>query len=88
MTKFDQVTNYLQHKQLTWLITGIAGFIGSNLFEVLLKLNQKVFGVDNFATGNKRNIEEVLQSCELHKKANFQFNEVDICDLSAMKKVM
>jgi len=43
----------------TWLITGVAGFIGSNLLETLLKLNQRVAGLDNFATGYQRNLGEV-----------------------------
>jgi UDP-N-acetylglucosamine/UDP-N-acetylgalactosamine 4-epimerase len=43
----------------TWLITGVAGFIGSNLLETLLKLDQQVVGLDNFATGHQRNLEEV-----------------------------
>ena len=43
----------------TWLITGVAGFIGSNLLETLLKLDQRVVGLDNFATGHQRNLDEV-----------------------------
>ena len=43
----------------TWLVTGAAGFIGSNLLEALLKLNQKVVGLDNFSTGYRHNLEQV-----------------------------
>ena len=46
-----------------WLITGVAGFIGSNLLETLLKLDQAVVGLDNFATGYQRNLDEVQRIC-------------------------
>lgn len=45
--------------RLTWLITGVAGFIGSNLLELLLSQNQKVIGIDNFSTGSMKNLEDV-----------------------------
>ena len=45
-----------------WLITGVAGFIGSNLLETLLKLDQEVVGLDNFATGHQRNLEDAPES--------------------------
>ena len=49
MTKYDQLQEYLINNQSKWLVTGVAGFIGSNLLEKLLILNQKVIGLDNFA---------------------------------------
>ena len=58
MTKFEQLQEYLKKNQCTWLITGVAGFIGSNLLEKLLILNQKVVGLDSFDTGYQRNIDE------------------------------
>ncbi|MDP2963863.1 MAG: GDP-mannose 4,6-dehydratase, partial [Sulfurimicrobium sp.] len=49
MTKFQAAQQYLRGHQHHWLITGVAGFIGSNLLEALLRLNQKVTGMDNFS---------------------------------------
>lgn len=59
MTRYEQLLDSLQVSPKTWLITGVAGFIGSNLLEVLLGLNQRVVGLDNFATGHQRNLDEV-----------------------------
>ncbi|WP_375147434.1 NAD-dependent epimerase/dehydratase family protein, partial [Vibrio parahaemolyticus] len=52
MTKYEQIQQELVESPKTWLVTGVAGFIGSNLLEKLLKLNQTVVGLDNFATGH------------------------------------
>ncbi|MFZ6655594.1 NAD-dependent epimerase/dehydratase family protein [Undibacterium sp. TJN19] len=65
----------------TWLVTGVAGFIGSNLLERLLKLNQKVTGLDNFATGFQRNLDEVQTQVTSEQWANFQFIKGDIRQL-------
>jgi UDP-N-acetylglucosamine 4-epimerase len=65
-----------------WLITGVAGFIGSNLLERLLKLNQKVTGLDNFATGFQRNLDEVQTQVAPEQWANFQFIQGDIRQLA------
>lgn len=62
----------------TWLVTGCAGFIGSNLLETLLKANQKVVGMDNFATGHQRNLDEVQGLVSATQWANFRFIEGDI----------
>ena len=72
------ILQQLQHKQYRWLVTGAAGFIGSNLLECLLKANQQVVGLDNFATGYKRNLEQVQQQVSAEQWANFQFIEADI----------
>lgn len=61
-----------------WLITGVAGFIGSNLLERLLKLNQYVVGADNFSTGHRRNLDEVKSAVESETWSRFQFREGDI----------
>lgn len=61
-----------------WLITGCAGFIGSNLLETLLKANQQVVGLDNFATGYQRNLDEVQQLVSPQQWANFTFIKGDI----------
>ena len=59
MTTYQQLRAALPLSPRTWLITGVAGFIGSNLLEALLKLDQRVVGLDKFATGHKRNLAEV-----------------------------
>jgi UDP-N-acetylglucosamine/UDP-N-acetylgalactosamine 4-epimerase len=69
-----------------WLITGCAGFIGSNLLETLLKANQEVVGLDNFATGHQRNLDEVQQLVSPEQWANFRFINADIRDLSACQQ--
>lgn len=69
----------------TWLVTGCAGFIGSNLLETLLGLNQKVIGLDNFATGHRRNLEEVQGQVSAEQWSNFRFIEGDIRDLETCR---
>ena len=78
--KFKQIEDVLSSKPETWLITGVAGFIGSNLLEALLKLNQKVIGLDNFATGHQANLDEVKNSVSTEQWAAFTFVEGDIRD--------
>lgn len=72
----------------TWLITGAAGFIGSNLLETLLKLDQRVVGLDNFSTGYQRNLDEVKTLVTTEQWANFYFIEGDICNLSDCRRAM
>ena len=55
--KFNDTLDDLRNKPKAWLITGVAGFIGSNILEYLLINNQKVVGLDNFSTGHKNNLE-------------------------------
>ncbi|CAN4273664.1 WcaG Nucleoside-diphosphate-sugar epimerases [Methylophilaceae bacterium] len=76
------------NEQHTWLITGVAGFVGSNLLETLLKLNQRVVGLDNFATGHQRNLDEVQALVESSQWANFRFIKGDICNLEDCQKAM
>lgn len=64
-----------------WLITGCAGFIGSNLLEALLKHGQTVVGLDNFSTGFQHNLNEVAQAVGIEKWRNFTFFEGDIRNL-------
>lgn len=73
--------------QRTWLITGVAGFIGSHLLETLLKLDQRVIGLDNFETGHQRNLDEVVSGVKPEQRENFWFVEGDICDASTCAKV-
>lgn len=73
-------SNTKQKPKKTWLITGVAGFIGSHLLETLLKNDQVVVGLDNFLTGKKENIKNVLDSLPQEKSKNFTFIEGDIRD--------
>lgn len=66
-----------------WLVTGVAGFIGSNLLEALLKLDQEVVGLDNFATGYQHNLDKVRDIVSDQQWARFTMMEADICDLGA-----
>ncbi len=67
--------------QRAWLVTGVAGFIGSNLLEALLKLDQRVVGLDNFATGHQHNLDQVEAAVGPKAWANFHFIEGDIRSL-------
>ena len=86
MTAFETLKQKLQAQPKTWLITGVAGFIGSNLLEELLNLNQRVIGLDNFATGHQRNLEEVQGLVTLTQWSNFNFIQGDICNLADCQK--
>jgi UDP-N-acetylglucosamine 4-epimerase len=79
MTEYEDVKRQLKSESRTWAITGVAGFIGSNLLETLLKLDQRVVGLDNFATGCARNLEEVKRLVEPAQWARFDFLEGDVC---------
>lgn len=81
MTKYQELQQQLQQSPKTWLITGVAGFIGSNLLETLLKLNQKVTGLDNFATGHQHNLDEVQSLVTSEQWNNFNFIKGDIRQL-------
>lgn len=86
MSQYQTVCEQLQHAPKTWLVTGVAGFIGSNLLETLLKLNQKVVGLDNFVTGHQHNLDEVHNLVSTEQWANFKFYEGDILILRIVKK--
>jgi UDP-N-acetylglucosamine 4-epimerase len=88
MTAFTELQIRLQSKPCTWLITGVAGFIGSNLLEILLKLNQRVVGLDNFATGHQRNLDEVQALITPKQWANFKFINGDICNFAECQKAI
>lgn len=80
-TQFEITKQELLETPKTWLVTGVAGFIGSNLLETLLKLGQTVVGLDNFATGHQRNLDEVKGLVSPEQWDRFRFIEGDICDL-------
>ena len=87
MSQYQTVCEQLQQAPKIWLVTGVAGFIGSNLLETLLKLNQKVVGLDNFATGHQHNLDEVRSLVTPEQWANFKFYEGDIRNFEDCKKV-
>lgn len=86
MTAYLQVKERLAAEPKTWLVTGVAGFIGSNLLEALLKLNQRVVSLDNFATGHQRNLDEVQSLVSADQWARFQFIRGDIRNLEDCQK--
>lgn len=87
MNQYEKVLEQLKSNPKTWLITGVAGFIGSNLLETLLKLNQKVIGLDNFATGFQHNLNDVQNLVSEEQWRNFTFVEGDIRNLEDCQKV-
>jgi len=80
--KYEAVEKTVLRNKSTWLITGAAGFIGSNLLEALLRFNQHVVGLDNFLTGHQRNLDEVRLHVSAEQWKNFTFIRGDIRDLS------
>jgi len=85
-TKYDQIQKELKAAPKTWLITGAAGFIGSNLLEALLKLDQRVVGLDNFSTGHQHNLDEVQSLVSGEQWNNFSFIQGDIRDLETCQQ--
>ncbi|MED5601791.1 MAG: SDR family oxidoreductase [Pseudomonadota bacterium] len=88
MTRYDEVKADLQANPKTWLITGVAGFIGSNLLETLLKLDQTVVGLDNFATGHQHNLDEVQTLVTKQQWSRFRFIEGDIRNLDDCREAV
>jgi UDP-N-acetylglucosamine/UDP-N-acetylgalactosamine 4-epimerase len=90
MTKYEELQAYLKVNQSVWLVTGVAGFIGSNLLEKLLILNQKIVGLDNFDTGYQHNIDQAIEdaSSTVGKdlSGNLTFINGDIRKLDDCKK--
>ncbi|BFM16510.1 NAD-dependent epimerase/dehydratase family protein [Maricurvus nonylphenolicus] len=81
MNRYKEARTSISRDSKTWLITGVAGFIGSNLLEELLKLDQQVVGLDNFSTGYKENLDEVRLSVSDEQWARFSFKVGDIRNL-------
>jgi UDP-N-acetylglucosamine 4-epimerase len=86
LTTYEILQRNLPRHPARWLVTGAAGFIGSNLVEALLKLDQRVIGLDNFATGHRRNLVEVRGLVTRLQWARFKFLEGDLCDLKACRR--
>ncbi|MGV0961464.1 MAG: SDR family oxidoreductase [Limnohabitans sp.] len=88
LSRYEALCAQLRQAPKTWMVTGVAGFIGSNLLETLLKLDQRVVGLDNFATGHQRNLDEVQSLVTPEQWANFQFIQGDIRQLADCQKAM
>lgn len=84
---YEILKTQIKQSPKTWLITGVAGFIGSNLAETLLKLDQTVIGLDNFSTGKKSNLKDFESKLTPEQNKNFHFIEGDILDLSLCQKI-
>jgi UDP-N-acetylglucosamine 4-epimerase len=77
MNRYEQLERDLRRAPRRWLITGVAGFIGSHLLQRLLELDQEVVGLDNYATGFRRNVDEVLRACA-GRGGSFRLMEGDV----------
>jgi len=88
MSRYNEIKQQLLTSPKTWLVTGVAGFIGSNLLETLLLLNQKVVGLDNFATGHQHNLNEVKSLVSAEQWHNFTFIEGDIRDYKSCEQAI
>jgi len=83
---FDEARERLRREPRTWLVTGAAGFIGSNLVETLLELDQTVVGLDNLSTGFERNLHQVRSAVGERRWARFRFQQGDIRDLDQCRE--
>lgn len=88
MSDYIRIKKELSDSPKTWLVTGVAGFIGSNLLEALLKLDQRVVGLDNFATGHQRNLDHVQGLTSAEQWSSFRFIEGDIRNLDDCRTAM
>jgi UDP-N-acetylglucosamine 4-epimerase len=84
MSQFDEICANLKESPKKWVVTGAAGFIGTNLSLKLLKLNQKVIAIDNFSTGSKANIDEVKKL----KSKKYKFIKGDVQNYAFCKKTL
>jgi len=87
MSPYQMSLDSLKNNPKTWLITGVAGFIGSNILETLLKYNQKVIGLDNLLTGHLSNLQDVKSVVTEDSWKNFLFVNGDICDIDTCHDV-
>ncbi len=86
-TPYQKIQAELKAATRKWLVTGVAGFIGSNLLEKLLKLEQNVVGLDDFSTGKRKNLDEVKAAVSAAQWERFRFMEGDIANPQACQKV-
>ncbi|MGI9492037.1 MAG: SDR family oxidoreductase [Geminicoccaceae bacterium] len=85
---YQKAQEDLESAPKSWLVTGAAGFIGSNLVETLLRLGQNVVGLDNFATGHRRNLADIEGSLGASEWSRFHMMEGDIRDLDNCRKAV
>lgn len=85
MSAIDTARERLRERPLRWLVTGSAGFIGSHLVQTLLELDQSVVGFDNFATGFRRNLDDVRARVSSEQWARHRFVEADVRDSGACR---
>lgn len=85
MSRYEEVKDALRAQPRRWLVTGVAGFIGSNLLEALLDLGQEVIGLDNLSTGYRRNLEEVRSRVTSDAWRRYTNREGDIRSLAACR---
>lgn len=85
MTTYDDTLPLLAGAPQTWLVTGVAGFIGSHLAETLLRHGQRVVGLDSFATGRRENLDHIRENVGDAAWSHFRFHEADIRDLNACR---
>jgi UDP-N-acetylglucosamine 4-epimerase len=85
-SRYQEVQSLLRQRPSRWLITGVAGFIGSNLLEALLKLGQTVVGLDNFETGHARNLEQVREAVGASAWQNFTNIDGDIRNITDCRR--
>ncbi|HEX6274069.1 MAG TPA: NAD-dependent epimerase/dehydratase family protein [Polyangiaceae bacterium] len=88
MSRYQELSAELLARPRRWLVTGVAGFIGSHLLEKLLLLDQEVVGLDNFSTGSRENLEDVKSRVGAVRAARFRFVEGDIRDPFACSRAM
>ena len=86
MSAYSKLLKTIHENPRIWLITGVAGFIGSNLLEQLLNLNQRVVGIDNFATGHQHNLDEVKKIVKKDQWDRFNMIDGDICNFDDCRK--
>lgn len=88
MTLDEKLVKKIQCAPGRWLVTGVAGFIGSNLLEALLTLDQEVVGLDNFSTGHRHNLTKVQAIVSAEQWSRFAMMEGDICDLNTCEAAL
>jgi UDP-N-acetylglucosamine 4-epimerase len=86
MSAYSELINRISSTSKVWLITGVAGFVGCNLLERLLNLDQQVVGLDNFATGHRSNLEQIKSMVTPTQWNRFKFIEGDIRRLNECQK--